>query len=101
MLTSAQSELVRSLPRDTLLALNRAIVNRIKHMNDIQNYEAKNRYSLGDLVKFTASRTGERHSGTVVGIGPKNMKVLVKGILGRSTKWTVPPVILSRGESHA
>ena len=77
------------LSENDLLAINRDLINFIKHKRTMKCAVAASQFAVGDAVQWTGRRHPRGIEGTLIKINRKNGKVKV----GHST-WTVPMSIL-------
>ena len=73
-------------------------VNRmLREVITRNNAFAKSRFSIGDTIEFTSSRTGYNITGTIMKKNPKTVEVRVRGAgMCDSQLWRVPPTMLRK-----
>lgn len=74
-----------------LRSLNVAVVEEIRHRQNIKIGQVRATFRVGDKVQFTSKHGGIK-VGNVAGIGPKNIKVQI----GPYETWTVTPTLLTK-----
>lgn len=98
-ISTAQLAVIRSLPLDSLRALNEAVIAAIRNKQFQQENEVRQKLAYGDIVRFQDRRGRTRHM-KVENFGSRNVigkECDATGALAPfPMKWTVNPQFLTK-----
>ncbi len=86
-------ELLNELTREELIQINRAVIRRIKLMDDLKRFKENSAFYPGDKVSWN-DQEGATHFGRVLRVNTKTISVEEDG--DPEGIWRIPAILLTK-----